>query len=216
MSVYASSNPTDYKPIDSGTYVARCFSMVHIGTIEQEYQGEKKDSNKVRITWELPTETKVFKEGEEPKVLTIGKEFTLSLHEKSNLRKFLESWRGRGFTEEESKKFDITKLLGVPCMLSVIHKTSKQGKLYAEISSISTLPKSLTCPAQINPNFEFSLTDKEFDQKKFDSLPDWLKDKIKTSKEYRELTDPAHSDIPEEEETETEETETEDNNDLPF
>lgn len=197
MSVYASSNPTDYKPIDSGTYVARCFSMVHIGTIEQEFQGESKDVNKVRITWELPTETKVFKEGEEPKILTIGKEFTLSLHEKSNLRKFLESWRGRGFTEEEAKKFDITKLLGVPCMLSVIHKTSKQGKLYAEISSISTLPKSLTCPEQVNDNFEFSL--ENFDQKKFDSLPDWLKDKIKTSKEYRELTDPAHSDIQEEE-----------------
>lgn len=193
MSVYASSNPTDYKPIDSGTYVARCFSMVHIGTIEQEFQGESKDVNKVRITWELPTETKVFKEGEEPKILTIGKEFTLSLHEKSNLRKFLESWRGKGFTEEEAKKFDITKLLGVPCMLSIIHKTSKQGKLYAEISSVSTLPKSLTCPGQINPNFEFSL--ENFDQKKFDSLPDWLKDKIKTSKEYRELTDPAHSDV---------------------
>lgn len=190
MSVYASSNPTDYKPIDSGTYVARCFSMVHIGTIEQEFQGEKKDSNKVRITWELPTETKVFKEGEEPKVLTIGKEFTLSLHEKSNLRKFLESWRGKGFTEEEAKKFDITKLLGVPCMLSIIHKTNKQGKLYAEISSISTLPKSLACPEQVNPNFEFSL--ENFDEDKFNSLPDWLKDKIKTSKEYKEITAPSH------------------------
>lgn len=210
MSVYASSNPTDYKPIDSGTYVARCFSMVHIGTIEQEFQGETKEVNKVRITWELPTETKVFKEGEEPKVLTIGKDFTLSLHEKSNLRKFLESWRGRGFTEEEAKKFDVTKLLGVPCMLSVIHKTSKQGKLYAEISSISTLPKSLTCPEQINNNFEFSL--ENFDSKKFDSLPDWLKDKIKTSKEYKGLIDPAHSDISDKDE----EVEVENNDGLPF
>ena len=209
MSVYASSNPTDYKPIDSGTYVARCFSMVHIGTVGQELF-EKKEANKVRITWELPTETKIFKEGEEPKILTIGKEFTLSLHEKSNLRKFLESWRGRGFTEEEAKKFDVTKLLGVPCMLSVIHKTSKQGKLYAEISSISTLPKSLTCPEQINLNFEFSL--ENFDQKKFDSLPDWLKDKIKTSKEYRELTDPAHSDIS----GKDEDIEVENNDGLPF
>ncbi|MBK7381686.1 MAG: hypothetical protein IPJ03_22360 [Ignavibacteriales bacterium] len=190
--INASSSASDYKPIDSGAYVARCYSMVHIGTIEQEFQGEKKEVNKVRISWELPTEMKVFKEGEEAKPLAIGKEFTLSLHEKANLRKFLESWRGKGFTEDEAKKFDITKLLGVPCMLSVIHKTSKQGKLYAEISSISTLPKGMACPEQINKNFEFTL--EQFDNEKFDSLPDWLKDKIKTSKEYRAMNDPTLND----------------------
>jgi len=187
--IEASSSSSDYKPIDAGAYIARCFSMVQIGTIEQEYMGETKELNKVRITWELPSEKKVFKEGEPEKVLTVSKEFTLSLHEKANLRKFLESWRGKGFTDEEAKKFNISKLLGVPCFLSIIHKTSKQGKVYADISSISTLPKGMTCPEQVYDNFEFSFT--PFDQDKFDSLPDWLKDKIRTSKEYITLHEPS-------------------------
>lgn len=194
MSITASNNGTNFAPVPAGTYAARCFSMVHIGTIVEEYNGDSKEQNKVRISWELPTEKKVFSEekGEQP--YSVSKDFTLSMHEKANLRKFLESWRGKGFTEEEAKSFDITKLLGKPCMLSVIHKTSKQGKLYAEISSVSTLPKGLECPAQINPTFEFSF--ENFDQAKFDSLPDWLKDKIKTSKEYRLVANPEHTETP--------------------
>lgn len=206
--IEASSTSTDFKPVDAGTYVARCYSMVHIGTIETEYMGETKEQNKVRITWELPTELKVFKEekGEQPQV--VSKEFTLSMHEKSNLRKFLESWRGKGFTEEEAKKFDVTKLLGKSCMLSIIHKTSKQGKIYAEISSISTLPKGMTCPDQINNSFEFTFT--PYDVSKFESLPDWLKDKIKQSKEYRAMNEPNHS------ETQPDVIDVNNNDDLPF
>ena len=206
--IEASSNSSDYKPIDAGTYVARCFSMVQIGTIEQEYMGETKELNKVRITWELPTEKKVYKEGEPEKPLTVSKEFTLSLHEKANLRKFLESWRGKGFTEEEAKKFNISKLLGVSCMLSVIHKNSKQGKVYADISSVTSLPKGLECPPQININFEFSFT--PYEQDKFDSLPDWLKDKIKTSKEYKMMVDPNNNEI------KTADMPDDNNDDLPF
>lgn len=206
--IEASSNSSDYKPIDAGTYVARCFSMVQIGTISQEYMGETKELNKVRITWELPNELKVYKDGEEAKPLTVSKEFTLSLHEKANLRKFLESWRGRAFNEEEAKKFNISKLLGVPCMLSVIHKNSKQGKIYADISGVSSLPKGLECPPQINSNFEFSFT--PYEQNKFDLLPDWLKDKIKTSKEYKMMNDPSNREI------NAEDSLVDYNDDLPF
>lgn len=206
--IEASSNSSDYKPIDAGTYVARCFSMVQIGTVESEYMGETKELNKVRVTWELPNELKVYKEGEDAKPLTVSKKFTLSLHEKANLRKFLESWRGKSFNEEEAKKFNISKLLGVPCMLSVIHKTSKQGKVYADISSVSSLPKGLECPPQINSNFEFSFT--PYEQDKFDSLPDWLKDEIKTSKEYKQMTEPNNKEI------NAEDLPIDNNDDLPF
>ena len=89
---------TLYKPLEPGNYVARCYSMVHIGTIEETINGVAKKLNKVRIGWELPTEMKVFKEeiGEQP--ITISKEFTLSMHEKSTLRNFLKNWRGKDFT----------------------------------------------------------------------------------------------------------------------
>ena len=178
----------NYEPAPAGNHVARCISMVHIGTVEEEYLGEKKMQNKVRITWELPEEKKVFKEenGEQPFVLS--KEFTLSMHEKSSLRKWLESWRGKSFTEEESKQFDVAKLVGAPCLLNVIHKEKKDGNKIAAIASVSTMPKSMVCPTAINPLVVFSVTD--FKQEIFDTFPDFLKDKIKSSREYIAMQQP--------------------------
>jgi len=209
MAIIATSNGSqNYAPVEAGNYVARCYSMIHIGTCTEEIMGVKKDLNKVRLTWELPTETKVFKEenGEQPYVLS--KEFTLSMHEKASLRATLEAWRGKGFTEDEAKSFDVTKLLGVPCMVNVIHKVSKAGKTFADIKGVTPMPKGLQCPQQINPTFEFSVL--EFDEDKFNTLPDFLKDKIKNSKEFKELQQPNNV------ETHAEETIQQSDEDLPF
>lgn len=186
MAIIATSNgSTSFEPIPSGSYAARCYSMVHMGTIEENIIGTLKKLNKVRITWELPTELKVFKEenGEQP--LVISKEFTLSLHEKSTLRGFLKNWRGKDFTDEEAKSFDIEKLISAPCMLNITHKTKKDGSgVYAEIGSISTMPKGLLCPEQINQSFIF--TYENFDEAKFNKLPDFMKNKMVTSNEYKQ------------------------------
>lgn len=175
--------------IPAGNYVARCYSMIHIGTITELILGEQKRLNKVRITWELPTELRVFKEekGEQPMV--ISQEFTLSMNEKSNLRKFFESWRGKGFTEEQAKSFDISKLIGQACMLNIIHKQSKKGSEFEVISSVSALPKGLTCPDQINESFEWNYGDC-FDLIAFEAFPEFLRDKIKGSEEYRKFLNP--------------------------
>lgn len=178
---------TTIQPIEAGSYPARCYSMIHIGTIDENFQGEIKTMNKVRITFELPTELKVFKEenGEQPHV--ISKEFTLSLHEKATLRSFLKNWRGQDFTEEEAKSFDIEKLIGAACMLNITHKKSKDGtKTYAEIGSVSKLPKGLECPAQIHPSYVW--TYENFDQEKFNKIPEFLRQKMVTSFEYIHAT----------------------------
>ncbi len=204
MSITATNTGSNYKPVDAGTYAARCYSMILIGTVKETFQGEEKEITKVRIGWELPTELKVFKEEEGEKPLTISKEFTLSMHEKANLRKFLESWRGKGFTEDEAKYFDITVLLGKPCMLSIIHKVGKvKGNTYADISGITTVPKGMNVPAQINASFEFSFP--PFDEVKLNAMPDWLRDKIKSSNEYKIFIDPQNTTTPKEEENHTEE-----------
>lgn len=189
MSIIATNEQKNITPAPAGTHVARCFSMVHIGTIPETIKGISKEMNKVRISWELSNEKKVFKEenGEQPFVLS--KEFTLSMNEKANLRKFLESWRGQKFTEEQAASFDISVLIGKPCMVTVVHNISKaSGKTYAEIAAVTSMPKGMDAPEQINPSFEFSVDN--FDQQKFDSLPDFLKDKIKSSKEYKEMNHP--------------------------
>jgi len=185
--IASSTGGSNYEPIPAGTYVARCYSMIHMGTIKESYMGEEKYVNKVRLTFELPTELKVFKEenGEQPQV--ISKEFTLSLGDKSNLRAFLNSWRGKALTEEECKSFDIAVLAGKACTLSIIHKTSKvSGKTYAEIASIGGVMKGMDVPAIMNPEMVFSVTN--FDQVAFDSFPDFIKEKIQSSNEYKAVS----------------------------
>jgi hypothetical protein len=188
MPIIAENNGTNYTPIPAGNHIARCYEMIQIGTVvEQSGMYAGKEMHKVRLTWETPDETHDFGKGLQP--FSISKEFTLSMNEKATLRKMLESWRGKAFTEDEAKRFDITKLLGKPCMISVIHKTSKTGKNYAEISSIATLPKNFVCPDQVNPSRILSFD--EWNESIFDTLPDFLKNKIKSSKEYAALMNPS-------------------------
>ena len=178
----------NYEPVNAGNHIARCVQMIEVGTVSTEYLGEPKQLHKVRVTWELPLETKVFKEenGEQPFVLS--KEYTLSMHEKSNLRKDLEAWRGKKYTEEETKGVDITKLVGVPCMLNVVHE-EKKGNVYANIASITPLPKGMVCPPQVNNSFVLSYDNFNFEM--FNSLPAWLKEKMEATPEFQKVKSPA-------------------------
>lgn len=193
MPIIAENKGGDFVLMPAGNHLARCYAMIEIGTIKEEsgiYAG--KEQHKVRITWETPHECHDFGKGMQP--FSISKEFTLSMNEKATLRKMLESWRGKSFTDEEANRFDITKLLGVPCMINVIHKTSAKGSTYPDISSIATLPKGFEAPAQINPNFVLSFDN--WNQSIFDGLPDFIKTKIKSSKEYAAMTMPGHAEMP--------------------
>lgn len=188
MAIIATSNGSAQRElIEPGNYVARCYKMIQIGTVKETINGVDKMLHKVRIGWELPTELRVFKEetGEQP--LIIDKEYTLSMSEKSNLRQMLKSWRGKDFTEEEAKAFDITVLLGKPCLINIIHKPSKTdpSRHYEEISGITTIVKGMSVPPAINPTEVLSFD--SFNHELLESLPDFIKDKVKSSEEYKEM-----------------------------
>lgn len=184
MGITAKKPETTFEIVPSGNHVARCYSMIEIGTEEVEYNGEKKKAYKVRVTWELPHEQKVFNEAKGPQPFSVSKDYTLSMHEKANLRHDLQSWRGKAFTDEEAKSFDITKLLGVPCMLNVIHTISKgNGNTYANIAGVTPVPKGMSVPPQINPSFVLSYD--TFDEQAFLGLPDWLRARIEKTPEFK-------------------------------
>jgi hypothetical protein len=168
--------------VPSGTHIAVCYSMIHIGNVEWEYQGEYKVSNKVRMSFELSNELRDYG-GEQKQPMVISKEYTLSLHEKSNLRKDLESWRGSAFNSDDLKNFDITSLLGKSCMVSIIHKKSNSGVEYANIGNVSSLTKGVESPKQHNKNFIFNYAD-NFNEDWLESQPDWIKEQIKSTEDY--------------------------------
>lgn len=168
--------------VPSGTHIARCYSMIHIGTVEWEWQGETKYSNKIRVTFELPHEMRDFSGEEKPMV--ISKEYTLSLHEKSNLRRDLEGWRGKSFNNKELSHFDVTNLISKECNISVIHKTSKSGNEFAQIGSISGITKGTKCPKQFHDSFIFNYED-NFNEDWLELQPEWIQDPIKNTDEYK-------------------------------
>lgn len=176
-------NTTKWEPVEAGTHLARCVRMVHIGTVMESYANEPaKPKNKVFLTWEFPT--MLIEGGEyDGKPRVISKEYTLSLHPKTTLCKHLVAWRGKSFSPKEAEAFDITKLLGVPCMITVVHN-EVGDKVYANIGSISGLPKGLEAPAQILETMAVNATNIDEHE---DSIPSYIVEKLKTSTEYQAL-----------------------------
>lgn len=180
MSLIASTQSDNYELCPSGTMAAICYRVIDLGTQQTNYDGQIKRSKKINLSWELPGE----KMADGVRVFSIHKRYTLSLHEKATLRQDLEAWRGTPFTDEQLAGFDISKLLGAPCLLGVIH-TMKDGKTYANISSILKIPKGMPAPTPVNPPVQFDLDN--FDQAVYDSFSDSLKATIATSPEYQQL-----------------------------
>jgi len=171
-------------PMDNGTYFGRCYQMIELGTQTETFEEKEQTKKKVLLTFELPEETYEIEleDGtKETRIRTAQKEFALSMHKKANLRQFLQGWRGKDFTEEEAKKFDITVLLGKFCNLSI--QSNKKG--YPVIMSASPLKKSEKPIDAVHKNvlLEFD----NWNQKVFESLPEYIRKKIEKSPEHTEI-----------------------------
>ena len=187
-----------FAPIAPGTYPARCYSMVHIGTVTEEYQGEKKEQNKVRITWEICDE-----QMSDGRPFSISKEYTASIGVKATLRKDLEAWRNRKFSDSELANFSLENVLNAPCQLQIGH-TVKGDKTYASVNSIMALPKRMQCADLVNPPVKFDI--QTFDRAIFDSLTSYVQKKIMMSKELEENGIPEAKEVAEVPEVEDDES----------
>jgi len=176
---------TKIEPIPAGTHVAIMYKILQIGTVPEEYKGEKKNMAKIYLTFELPNETRVFKPEEGPKPRVISKEFTFSMGPKANLRKFVEGIIGVNLHDDEAYAFDIETLLGKPFLMSIVHKKSSKGDTYAKIMGAQPMMKGMEVPKQVNATEIMNYAN--FDEVRFDKLPDFLKEKMKTSAEYQML-----------------------------
>lgn len=171
----------DFKKVPSGCHFAICNMVVDLGVQETTFKGQAKRMHKIYLRWEVPDERVTYekdgKEFEGP--CSIGSTYTLSLSEKANLRKILENWRGKTFTPEELKGFDITKVAGTCCQIMVQHAESG-GKTYANITGVMGTSRDQKERARVakseNEVIVFSIGDS--DQQTFDKLPGWLKEKI--------------------------------------
>lgn len=209
MPLIASEGQVDYEPIEAGVKHAICCWVVDLGN---QYN-EKWDNfqHKVLIAWELPGERIEIEENGEmvdkPKV--ISRIFTLSLSQKSHLRPFLESWRGKSFDFEELMGFDISNLIGVNCQLNIVH-AHYENKTYANVAAAMPLLKGAEKLKLENEPVLFSIQDHGLNFPEI--LPDWIKNKFMKSKEYNE-TGQRNDQFPQ---TQMEEPPLPEDDDIPF
>ncbi len=189
----------DYELVPAGVYLARCYQMIDLGTQKVvSKQFGTKNVRQVMLYWEILQDDDgkpVFME-DGKRVSSISKTYTLSMHKKSGLRKDLDAWRGQPFTDAEADGFDITKLLGVFCKIQVVHNQSGD-RTYANVSTIMNTKKTAK---GVNDLVGFSIEDPEMEV--YESLPEWLQNKIAEAKEWSDDThvdpdsDPEASDEP--------------------
>jgi hypothetical protein len=179
---------------------------VDLGTTDQEYKGVTSKKTRVHLSFEItdsvdPSTNTVMMDDGRP--FGAWKTYTASLFEAAALRKDLESWRGKSFTEEELAGFDISKLIGCTAKIEVGHTQATEfspggnPKILAlrepkdGVQVVDTHNDTLIFDLDIYCN-EWrvdkdgkSLSD---DQSKamcdvFESLPDWQKNDINESYE---------------------------------
>lgn len=140
--VTAKDTGTVKEPHPEGQFAALCVDCIDLGNRVKSYPGTP--------SYIAPSVTLVFQTGErnsQGHLHEVSQEFTLSMGEKANLRKFLGAWRGKTYTEEQARAgVPLHKLVGQPALVSVEHRTSGKGRTYATISSIGPLPKAMVAP----------------------------------------------------------------------
>lgn len=164
-----------------GTHVARCYSMIDLGTqtFKDAHTGAEKASRKIRISWELLNETAVFDEARGPERFTVHSQYTFSMFKQAGLRLMLESWAGRRFTDEEADNLDIEGVLGKSCMVSMVESKDKK---FVNVGAVSGVPKGVEAPPLVNAQILFSLDAPDWAV--FDKLSQKTKEKIALSPEY--------------------------------
>ena len=192
MSLIAKSTvggSSTFTPVPPGMHLARCYRIVDLGTQKTEYMGNVKNLHKVMFQFEVHSEDA---QGEplltsKGDPMTVSKNYTVSLAEKSNLRKDLQSWRGKDFSSDELKGFELKNVLGQWAMLSVV-EAHRDGNTYTNIANINPVPASMKkngLPEGKNELKLFSIEDADLEL--FESFSDNLKNKIRLSPEWENL-----------------------------
>lgn len=185
----APNTPKELPP--KGNHTATIYKIIYIGTVKTEYKGEEKHTFKVSITWELNNKLKVWKEGEEPKPVSVSQMYTFSMGDKSNLRPIVEGIVG-GLTPAEAVNFDLDVLLGQSSLLQINHGVSETGNPKVLLTT-SQFPEGMEKPKPFNK--QVLLSYEKWNEELFNSLPDWMKKEMSETPEYKRVTGQAVPDV---------------------
>lgn len=192
----------------AGNLPAVLIGMVDLGTRTETFQGESKKAHHILLVWELTGEPL---SGTRDRNHVIGQRYTYSFHVKANIRQQYEKWDGRKYGENE--EIDYAAKVAHPCLVSITHGQSGEGRTYAKVTGFGALPKEMVPhvkPPKHQP-FLYSLAEglylrdpktRKMEQAGSD-LPEWewlpfvygvsVQETIEDSDEWKALMRPAHA-----------------------
>jgi hypothetical protein len=139
--VMATDSGTKFTPHPEGAFPALCVDVINLGQRVETFQGKIKVAAKLAL---------VFRTGQrrdDGEYFEIAAEFTNSMNEKAALRKFMEAWRGKAYTDEQVREgVPVHKMEAQRALVNVMHQTSKSGRQYAKIGSVMRLPAGMELP----------------------------------------------------------------------
>ena len=177
MALTISENQGSFEELSEGKHNAVCYRIIDIGTHMELKFGSTTEYEKkhtVIFFWETLDEKM-----EDGRPFGVNKWYKLSLHEKSTLYRDLDTWKG-GITNEELAGLDLTKMLGVNCVLNIVHNDKGRSK----VKAVHRLDDSVV--PTVNEAFTFDIdtyvsADNKEEMKKMSMMPEFFVDKIESS-----------------------------------
>ena len=173
--------------LGAGTYPAFPVQILGLGLQEQRpFKGEAKPpKQEVMITYELADEFLMDEEGEEDltKPRWVGEDFPMNPLD-SDLAK--STHRYNAIDPDMKYGGDFSKLVGVPCLLVLSAEPSKKDPdvIYNNVKGVNTMraKDAAKMTGLVNPSkvFDFDTPDMEV----FNSIPEWIQNKMKASLDY--------------------------------
>ena len=187
MTLNVEDNGRNFEHCPAGMHLGRCYWIIDLGTQKFENMGQVRYMHKIKLGWEIHGSDNAGKplKMKDGRPLAVFKNYTLSWSEKATLRIDLQSWRGKLFTQEEMRQFNLKSVLGAWCILNVIEHAGQNGNTYASVDGITPVPSMIEqngLPEPVNSNAFFTLDDP--DMEIFANFSDHLKAKISASPQW--------------------------------
>jgi hypothetical protein len=171
--------------IEPGTYPARLVQIIDLGLQAQRpYQGkDKPPAQEIMLTYELVDTFMLDEDGKEledkPRWISETLPFYGLYADKAK-----STQRYNALDPEGAYDGDFSKAIGQPVNVTIVNN-AVGDKVYDNVATISAMRSrdADKCPELVNPSKLFDLDDP--DMEVFNSLPEWLRDKIKGNLNYQ-------------------------------
>lgn len=192
--------PSNYEPkekrkdiqlLNHGSNIGILYGIIDLGSHMESFEGKSPElKRKIKILFEHPQLKQLFYiEDTVQRSTTSSFESTLSMNEKSKVRKLIHAIEGRAIPDKEAYGYNLAKLLGARVNVQIEHTPAKADptKIYEKVIGVFS-SQGLAIPVPFEPEcqkllFFIDAAGNNFMTKNFADLPFYFRKKIMESEE---------------------------------